>query len=864
MPKINSHKTALNFDVKFIQTKIEEGFSLTELVKKQDLVMLIGNTGVGKSTTGNYLLGQKMHEVQDLDGRWVIEVVPPEEPIMKIGHDMVAQTLYATPASSERFAWTLLDCPGFLGNRDKIEETVVESISTELAVRTARQIKGIIVLISLHSLRETKLMEFRALVKTLMGLFKNPGDMVKYTTFLVTKKDSFYPEHRARNDVQSSILKVIRDCQQKIALIENSDNKFLVINDLDLSDYKNIEAYFSKVQEKESEIIFVNPLDDGTSRNLIIEKINSMPSRVAKWRDIPRQKIKKFTNFFKGFGQDISEEAEVSNPITIEDFNFGEYDSNRTLFNHALYDRAEDGLKILSDIKDGIDDCHDSLVSRLELENRVETIRDFIEILKQGSEMPVADQHIKRVNLISQYEEIKTQSIKLIKIYHGEAEDIKKKIDAINLMLRTINTSDTKLFCESIIDENVTWGAFFGWRQKEFDINTGSEEIPIQNIEKQMMNGKWYDEDDSRKDKGFYKVTYKSNYRARPAHAKVSAFIAQKDDPSNKILIRKYEEEKIKLTSKRNNLNKNISDLQAKIETLEANIHQAKENLTISQKQIELKIEEYEKDLKDMIKKIEDYKNGYIMKKEIAKEKLTNFEMIRNEFEVTYKVAQILEFFSELMSVFVKQYDEFLKNLPKYQKFLENDNPDIEKNIELLEEKSMNINDYLDPISGQLIKEPVITSNGLLFDEYSLMKRFESEDGNKIMEFKFISPKNNEEYVIKRGEWTRSSDIKEIINRNFFSPNVLRNSQKVVKSMTAEELQLDLQETNKKIENLEAELEKLQRELQDAKLYQSKILRHIDNKEREVSKIEVNQEPNFPTGVMLYEDTQEEVKAAKP
>jgi len=89
------------------------------------VVMVLGNTGAGKSTFLNYLMGARMELVYpedlDLPGEQKVVVVAQNSPrpeIMPIGHEETSKTFMPQMATDpDNTTWVYCDCPGFADNR---------------------------------------------------------------------------------------------------------------------------------------------------------------------------------------------------------------------------------------------------------------------------------------------------------------------------------------------------------------------------------------------------------------------------------------------------------------------------------------------------------------------------------------------------------------------------------------------------------------------------------------------------------------------------------------------------------------------------------------------------------------------------
>jgi len=138
-----------HIETETIITKVREVDAYAEReASGKDIVLVIGNTGAGKSTFINYLLGCQMREVPGNTEKKVIA----DNPIMGIGHGFVSLTacpqLYTDPDTHI----TYCDCPGFLDTRGPSFD-IPNAFAIKAITRYARSIKGIVVLIGYHSLQ---------------------------------------------------------------------------------------------------------------------------------------------------------------------------------------------------------------------------------------------------------------------------------------------------------------------------------------------------------------------------------------------------------------------------------------------------------------------------------------------------------------------------------------------------------------------------------------------------------------------------------------------------------------------------------------------------------------------------------------
>lgn len=97
---------------------IKDGRAKARTSKGKELLMVIGNTGAGKSTFINYLFGCELEVVNEGNKRIVrVRAGSAVKEVMEIGHTNQSKTFIPAQAYDEDTMLTCLDCPGFLDSR---------------------------------------------------------------------------------------------------------------------------------------------------------------------------------------------------------------------------------------------------------------------------------------------------------------------------------------------------------------------------------------------------------------------------------------------------------------------------------------------------------------------------------------------------------------------------------------------------------------------------------------------------------------------------------------------------------------------------------------------------------------------------
>ena len=182
----------------------------SEICERRDVVLIIGNTGAGKSTFTNYLIGKCMREVR-VEGS-LQKCITCDDAVMEIGHGFTSKTLLPKSYSDRSTGLTYCDCPGFDDSRGTLFDISNTYALTKLA-RSARSIKGVVLVMNFHSLEANR---GNIAIDILSMLTKLFGSQCSNTIFnsvmiLVSKVPA---------DID---LAMIRECMQELAGIEIYD-----------------------------------------------------------------------------------------------------------------------------------------------------------------------------------------------------------------------------------------------------------------------------------------------------------------------------------------------------------------------------------------------------------------------------------------------------------------------------------------------------------------------------------------------------------------------------------------------------------------------------------------------------------------
>ena len=149
----------------------------------REVLMALGNTGAGKSTFLNCLVGCEMQaEFNELAESGEIIVVNPESTraeIMPIGHEHASQTLMPQIAPDpDNNNQAYCDCPGFADNRGS-EINIANAINTRRVLENATSVKAVF-LAEYSDLSGSRGNNIKAMEKMCHQMFKKPENLRKH------------------------------------------------------------------------------------------------------------------------------------------------------------------------------------------------------------------------------------------------------------------------------------------------------------------------------------------------------------------------------------------------------------------------------------------------------------------------------------------------------------------------------------------------------------------------------------------------------------------------------------------------------------------------------------------------------------
>lgn len=170
-----------------------------DVPKDKELILFVGSTGVGKSTTINFLRGVPLISIQPTSKRrkrrkkrTVIAVDPNHgfDKIATIGESIRSCTQWPECYYQKDFDLTLCDLPGLFDTHGT-ERQIVIALSTKRIMKQTRALKAITFLFSKQNLLSQKGSAFTEVVKSLTNMLKKPQNFMSSIYFGFTKTEDW-------------------------------------------------------------------------------------------------------------------------------------------------------------------------------------------------------------------------------------------------------------------------------------------------------------------------------------------------------------------------------------------------------------------------------------------------------------------------------------------------------------------------------------------------------------------------------------------------------------------------------------------------------------------------------------------------
>lgn len=364
---------------------INKGAPIIDSVTQKDIVLVLGNTGAGKSTTINYLLGGKAENTGDSRDP-IVSYPDPNDERAKVGRNTGrSKTVFPRAyENKDKSIYHLCDTPGFEETRG-IEKVVVVSASTKAAIKKARAIKALMVVIDYSSFSSEKAAGLVALSKQLGKLIKNTDNLSSSILFIISKApDAKLAIFKDKiNQLKEAHLKTGKGLVNRlISYIHTEEQKQKAEDDLEIS--KGVLSVLGLIEkDKYDNVHFIDIFDNFESKKKVEDLLHTRK------------------------------------PVSLSEFKFNDYDTDSVKFEEVLVQNLESKMALIDKRNEIAAAIEEKNIKIVDANKSIKGYNDAISALDECQQIKPEDRAEKEDSLTKQIREKKEQVLKFdgAKIY---------------------------------------------------------------------------------------------------------------------------------------------------------------------------------------------------------------------------------------------------------------------------------------------------------------------------------------------------------------------------------------------------------------------------------------------------------------
>lgn len=198
------------------------GVSARTGAENQNIIIFVGNTGSGKSTTMNFLMERKLHSIKKEDlGITSVggNIIIAEDPVSAIGHKNISKTSYPIVITDTKNKLAHCDWPGFKDTRGTVIE-IYNALCGMEVIEKAKSVQGFLFFIDCLELKASRgkaIIENMRFLHLLLQDFKIHQRAV---LFVVTKATNVDKLSDIKKVLQESVEEIVRDDNNSMELRE--------------------------------------------------------------------------------------------------------------------------------------------------------------------------------------------------------------------------------------------------------------------------------------------------------------------------------------------------------------------------------------------------------------------------------------------------------------------------------------------------------------------------------------------------------------------------------------------------------------------------------------------------------------------
>lgn len=274
-------------DTEIFVELLQDAYCHIDRISNRDILLLLGNTGAGKSATASYLIGEKLKFGKNDLGIKIVEKKTKDSKGPKIGQRVgSSETSYAQGFSvikdQKIFSGLIVDCPGF-GDTRGSNHTLCANLSIDQAVVGSKSIKGVILVVPVGAFLVDRGNPVFNLIKYIKDKFPQCFDTKNkdFACFhmLITKENQCDPEVVVSLRNGKWVRSIIRDISNDMASIDHSNNP----QSSRITNLKNKKDIWEALEElKENNRITFIDIRDQDERKQLLHKYGNGTVEIDK------------------------------------------------------------------------------------------------------------------------------------------------------------------------------------------------------------------------------------------------------------------------------------------------------------------------------------------------------------------------------------------------------------------------------------------------------------------------------------------------------------------------------------------------------------------------------------------------------